>query len=359
MDLLQYIDGIYEAAVVPEKWPDVLGSLSQEVSGDGGVLFTFARKDMSWTTSSGIRDLFLEFLNDGWAAINPRPVRLSAGNHPGFVRDSDVFTAEELANDPVYAFYRRKGIGWAVGTMLDTPSGDSIVFSFERAYSKGPVPTEVVQAFDRIRPHLARGALLAARLGLEQARSMANTLLALGLPGGVLDRRGRLVASNALLDALVPSTMQDRRDRLMLSDPLADRLLEGALSYRGLPGAGSRSIPIAAAIGRPAMIVHLLPIHGVANDVFSVGRSLVVVTPVDRSAVPNAEVIQGLFDLTPAEARVARSIGEARSVEDIAAAQGISRETVRAQLKAVLAKTGLSRQQELVSLLAGRHLPWA
>jgi DNA-binding CsgD family transcriptional regulator len=358
LDLLQHIDGIYEAAVVPEKWPDVLGSMSREVSGDGAVLFTFAREDMSWTTSSDLRETFIEFLRDGWAAINPRPVRLSAANHPGFVRDSDFFTAEELDRDPVYAFYRSRGIGWAVGTMLDTPSGDSMVFSFERAFAKGPVPLEVVHGFDRIRPHLARGAMLAARLGLERARSMADTLLALGLPGGVLDRRGRLVASNALLDALVPTTLQDRRHRLVLSDPLADGLFEAVVSNQAMSVAGGRSVPIAAAIGRTAMIVHLLPIAGVANDVFSVGRLLLVVTPVDRALVPSAEVIQGLFDLTPAEAKVARSIGEARSVEDIAAAQGVSRETVRAQLKAVMAKTGLSRQQELVSLLAGRQLPF-
>lgn len=34
-----------------------------------------------------------------------------------------------------------------------------------------------------------------------------------------------------------------------------------------------------------------------------------------------------------------------------------TRETVRSQLKAVLSKTGRSRQQEVVSLLAGKAFP--
>ena len=68
--------------------------------------------------------------------------------------------------------------------------------------------------------------------------------------------------------------------------------------------------------------------------------------------VPTAEVLQGLFDLTPAEARVARAIAERRTVEAIAGMLGVSRETVRTQLKSVLAKTGMARQADLAALLA-------
>jgi DNA-binding CsgD family transcriptional regulator len=66
-----------------------------------------------------------------------------------------------------------------------------------------------------------------------------------------------------------------------------------------------------------------------------------------------------LFDLTPAEARVARGISEAQTVDTVADALGVSRETVRTQLKAVLAKTGVAKQTELVNLLAGKVLPKA
>jgi DNA-binding CsgD family transcriptional regulator len=351
------IDRIYKAAVVPGQWPDLLDAMSRAVGGDGGVLFTFNRDHVRWTTSANLYDIFVEFVRDGWAAINPRPVRLAAANHAGFVRDSDYFTADEMETDPVYGYYRRKGLGWTTGTMLDTPSGDSIVFSFERAHSKGPVPIDVVQQFDQLRPHLARSALLAARLGLEQAKSMADALLAIGLPGGVLNSHGRLIAGNALLSALAPAIVQDRWSRVVLSDPKSDSLFEAALNGpRDSAEAGSRSIPVAAAIDRPAMIVHLLPIKGVANDLFASAQSLLVISPEDRAVVPTAEILQGLFDLTPAEARVARRIGDAQSVDAIALALGVSRETVRSQLKAVLSKTGLSRQQELISLLAGKIL---
>jgi DNA-binding CsgD family transcriptional regulator len=61
--------------------------------------------------------------------------------------------------------------------------------------------------------------------------------------------------------------------------------------------------------------------------------------------------------LGEAEARVARGIAERQTVEAIADSFGISRETVRAQLRAVRAKTGLARQADLAALLTGLRLP--
>ncbi len=352
-------DRIYEAAIVPELWPGVLSEMSNAVGGAGAVLFTANSAQMGWTTSPDLRDIFAEFVRDGWAAINPRPVRLGAANHAGFVRDNDFFSNEEMDSDPVYGYYRKNGLGWATGTMLDTPSGDSIIFSFERAYDKGPVPMEIVHQFDQLRPHLARSALLTSRLGLDRAKAMAAALQSLGLPGAVLRGGGRVLTVNDALERLMPSLLQDRRERLHLTDIAADALLEEALARRSLAGGpvSVNSIPVAATDEHPPMILHLLPIRGVAHDVFSQATSLLVVTPVDRAIVPTAKVLQGLFDLTPAEARVARGISEAQTVDALALSAGVSVETVRSQLKTVLSKTGLSRQQELINLLAGNMLP--
>ena len=55
--------------------------------------------------------------------------------------------------------------------------------------------------------------------------------------------------------------------------------------------------------------------------------------------------------LTQAEARLAVALCEGLSVEEAAARFGVSLATVRAQLKAVFAKTGTRRQAELVGRL--------
>jgi DNA-binding CsgD family transcriptional regulator len=304
----------------------------------------------------------VEFIRDGWAAINPRPSRLGANPPDGFISDFDYFTQDELDTDPVYDFYRRRGLGWAAGTMFNVPSGDSLIFSFEKAWAKGPVEPKVISFFDRLRPHLGRAAMLAARLGLENARAMTQALGEVGLPAAVLRGPGRLYAANTLFEAHVPGLCYDRRSRLTFSDPTVDRLFANGLELLARATIGSSaqnvcSIPIPARPDKIPMIVHLLPVRRSAQDLFSQASGLVVITPVDRSAVPNAELIAGLFDLTPAEARVARGVAGGLTLDEIGHAGDVSRETVRTQLKAVLAKTGVNRQVELASLLTGLTLP--
>jgi hypothetical protein len=82
----------------------------------------------------------------------------------------------------------------------------------------------------------------------------------------------------------------------LFSDAAIDRLfLAGldAIDRRAASAQGVCSIPIAASAARVPMIVHLLPVCGNAQDIFSAASKLVIITPVDRGAVPNAEVLRG------------------------------------------------------------------
>ncbi len=359
-DKLELIDRIYEAGAAQSSWPDLLQEMSDSFAGAGAVLFTFgAGGSQRWTASPSLQERLEEFLRDGWAEKNQRPQRLADLNHFGFVNDLDCFTLEEIENDPVYRdYYPSRGLGWAAGTMVPVPSGDTLVFSFERAFKLGPFEDHELIALDELRPHLARAALLSSRFDLQRAQAMTSVLEAIGLPAAVLQQGGRLYAANASFQALIPSTIQDRAGGVMFADRTADAMLSDTLQRLEVRDAEgqSRSIPIPATPRDPAMIAHIAPIRGAANDIFARSRALIFLTPVDRTTVPGAEVLQGLFDLTPAEARVARAIAEGKTVDAISLSSGTSRETVRKQLAAVLSKTGLSRQAELVSLLSGKSL---
>jgi len=350
------IDRIYEAGLVPSLWPSLLAELGAAVGGNGGFLFGVRDGYVSAVNSAEYNQTVPMFLNDGWSERDPLLPRAIALNRAGFVTDYDLVSEEEIATNEVYCnFYRKHGIGYRAGTIIPMPSGDSIAIVVPRHQDRGPVPQQVVQVLDGLRPHLARASLAANRLGFEQARAQVDALQALGLPGAVLRAPARLFAANGLFDALIPSMFQDRAQRVTVADVAADALFAEALD--ALASAGGRtvkSIPVAATAAHVPMVLHVIPVRGSARDIFTQAVALLVVTPVDRAVVPTAEVLQGLFDLTPAEARVARGIGQAETIDALADATGVNRETVRSQLKAVLSKTGLSRQQELVSLLAGK-----
>ena len=63
--------------------------------------------------------------------------------------------------------------------------------------------------------------------------------------------------------------------------------------------------------------------------------------------------VDGGARLTAAEAKLAGIIAEGATIDAAAKARGVSRETIRTQLKAIFSKTGTNRQTELVRLLGG------
>ena len=195
--------------------------------------------------------------------------------------------------------------------------------------------------------------------GLERARTAIEAFGLIDLPAAVLGLRGQPLAANGLFKNLMPHITHKRCKRLAFCDAIADALFTEALAQPArVSGPDAvRAIPIRASGEQPPMIVHFMSGRGKARNVFAGASCVLIISLLKPPLVPGAEILQGLFGLTPAEARVARGIAEGQTVEAIAEGFGLSRETVRSQLKAVLGKTGLVRQAELVALLAGVYLP--
>ena len=143
---------------------------------------------------------------------------------------------------------------------------------------------------------------------MERARAAGETLAALGLPALVLDPQGKVLAANFLVERLTKFVLWRVRDRVSLIDRSADQLLREAISAVEAPQGSVRSFPVRHAESGTVMVAHLIPIRLSARDVFLRCAAALVLTPVTAPQVP-VELVQSLFDLTAAEARVVRSFG--------------------------------------------------
>jgi len=354
-----FIDRIYEAAIVPESWPELLESISTPTGSVGGVLFTANLHYQGWTASPTFAPLFQEFLDTGWSERNQRRQRGLERMLRGFFTDLDLFTQEEIDVDPSYDYLRSVGCGRCAALAAPVPSGDVLAFSWERSHKAAPFEPETLDALNRIAPHLQRSALIAGRLGLEKARVAAETMRAIGLPAAVLSQNTRLLVANDLFTPFIPGVVQDRLARVAFADPRADAQFEQILArlrLGTLAAEQAQSLPIAAQEGRRPMVAHVVPIKRRAADVFAAASCMLVITELAAWATPQAALIQGLFDLTPSEARVAQAIAAGAQPADIARQQGVGVDTVRTHMKGVFAKTGTSRQAELALLLTGAVL---
>jgi DNA-binding CsgD family transcriptional regulator len=193
-----------------------------------------------------------------------------------------------------------------------------------------------VEMFD----YLGIAAAIAMGGGLEVARS--NRTFRPYLP-----ESGRLRSEQARSAQSVDGARDGR---------IVTALTRLAASLRG-PAADAlpqHFIPIPAQGEHPPLLMHVIrdDDHLISGPL-AVPTFLVLVTRVVRPAVPKEDVLQKLFAMTGAEARVARSIAAGEKLEEIAVKTGVTVGTVRFHLKGVFAKTGLDRQADLVGLLSG------
>jgi DNA-binding CsgD family transcriptional regulator len=347
------VDRIYEAAFVPEKWTAVLDEISEMTGSVGGALLaTGDRYPPRWAASETIAPALRAYAaGDAWKD-NKRPQQALSSAGSGFSRDIDLWTAEELERYRISDERSPHGLGWQLGSIIPMSSGETVIFTFDRRFDDGPHDVAMRDATDLLRPHLARAGLLAARLGLERAQTMVATLAGIGLPAAVLSGTGHIVTANDLLQNMTSVFQATDHNGLAVADPAAHALLNQAIVEYDRRDAFVRSIPVPATTERGPVVIHLLPVRGAAHDVFSGADILIVATTVSASSTkPSLSVLHGLFDLSPAEARLAAALAAGDPLKAVAAKHGIQFSTARSYLEAIFRKTGTHQQSQLVALL--------
>jgi len=93
------------------------------------------------------------------------------------------------------------------------------------------------------------------------------------------------------------------------------------------------------------------------------GRSLpsiaIFISDPDQASEPPTQIISRLFGLTPTEASLAMLLANGLTLDEASEQLGIKRNTTRTHLRAVFAKTGVTRQTGLVRLILKSAAPFA
>jgi DNA-binding CsgD family transcriptional regulator len=352
------LDKIYEAAFVPEFWPNVLNALSVMSGSESGAVIAFdGVKPVGFCATGSTQAVMQKILATGSWQKSQRIPHFQANPFTGFVSATEYFPASVLEDEESHVELQKRGLGEQLGTIIPMPTGEMIVYIVNRETARGAHDQPAIDAFDGLYPHLARAGLVAARLGLERAHNTVTAFETIGLPAAVLNGRGRVLAANKLLDALPSVFTPVAHGGLAITNGAADVLFQSALGdMQGRPDSGVLSIPVPAQEDRPGLVIHVLPLRRAAHDIFSGGERLVVATQISASQmVPSPSILTGLFDLTPAETRLAIALSSGHSLKKAAELQGITFSTARSYLEQIFRKTGTKQQSQLVALLKSAH----
>jgi len=354
----EIIDRVYEAALVPELWSSVLNDLKTVGDAAGTILFAATDRSTVGLATEGVESVLEAAQSPYWAPRNTRGQLLLTLPQAEFHSDADHFTQDQMGADPLYTdLHWKLGLGYAAATWISPPNGDNLIISIERRRDRGPFEREVINRLTGLRPHIARSAILAARMEFEKIRTANFAFEVSGLPAAAVASDGSVIDCNASFEGLGGQARIGSLNRLQLANKNAQDILQHSLAMVHVRDpnfiTAARSIALPESGEVPASVMHLIPVRRVARDLFSRAAIFVVITALGDRKLPPANVVQGLFDLTSSETKVAMALAENLTVSEAAARYGISRETVRHHLKSIFLKTGLSRQSEVVSAIGG------
>ena len=365
--LSSLIGEIYDAAIEPARWPDVLAQLACFVGGSAAALYSkdAATKSGNVHYDCGASDPHYKRLYfEKYIKIDPTTSGHCFADIDEAVSTAGILPYDEFLDSRFYReWVRPQELVDNVSVALDKSAAGAALFAVFRHQRHGLADEETRRRMQLVAPHVRRAALVGRAIAHKgaEAATLADTVD--GLRAGVflVDGLARIVHANAEGQAMLSqgSVLRSVHGKLLATDTNATRILhdvvatagggDSALGIRGI------AVPLPARDGE-RYVAHVLPLASAARRRAGACYAATAAVFVQKAALETRsapEVVASTFNLTPTELRVLLTIVELSGVAETADALGITRATVKTHLHRLFRKTATARQVELVKLVAG------
>jgi DNA-binding CsgD family transcriptional regulator/PAS domain-containing protein len=369
---------VYEGPLQDKPWRSFLPALrramdAQVVSlvlrppatGDRGVILNCQRSDSDEDDLADPSDWEAMTYQEQFFAIDPF-VNLPPGK---VVTQQELIPDAELLVSDYYLNYLKPiGLFHILGVDTVEPDGMQARLRIARRPDEPAFEDAHKQFCEQLLPHLQRAIQIHARLSrTESERDLyADAVDHLAVATLVLDERGRVLNTNAVAGALLAEDdgMNLTDQRLHLQDRATDSQLQAMVEAAvAAQRAGTTGMVRALRVPRPSglkdygLVLRPVPLAEWAEGQSSPSVAVFISDPAQgegpgfEPSEVSRQLLQELFQLTPAEASLALRLARGLSLAEVSAQQNISQHTARAQLKSIFSKTGVTRQAELVRLV--------
>ncbi|WP_116365175.1 helix-turn-helix transcriptional regulator [Parahaliea mediterranea] len=274
----------------------------------------------------------------------------------------DMLDAQELEHSDYYRHYLQPvNLFHILGIDTAEPGGMVARLRFSRRRQDGAFDRQDRALLERIAPHLQRALHIHARLSRTTSERdlYAGAVNQLAVATIILDETGRVLNTNALAKALLEERngLLEKDQHLQVGSRELNRRLQEALTtviraqQRG-EASVVRALRVARSDGHAdlGLVIRPIPSSEWGEGQASPCAAVFISDPELRESA-SQNTLGELFGLTPAEANLAILLSRGLSLAEVSEAQNVSQHTARAQLKSIFAKTGVSRQAELVRLV--------
>jgi DNA-binding CsgD family transcriptional regulator len=243
--------------------------------------------------------------------------------------------------------------------LMRSPTRMSML-GFGRHETVGVFGDREIQIMRLLLPHVRRAVTISNVLdvqAIEKAR-MAETLDALKLGVVLANEDSRILHANRAAEAMMRDggAIRDRGGVLRAEGGAASLEVRSAIKHAASNESGIGKTGLAVRLTKEdetPVVAHVLPLAGgeVRTRLDPAAVAAVFINPIVDDAA-SAQAVAATYGLTPAEKRVLTRMLTGSTVAEAAADLGVAPTTARTHLDSIFAKTGVSRQSELIRLAA-------
>jgi len=364
------IGEIYDAALDPALWPQVLPKSAQFVGGRAASLFSkdAASKSGDVAYDCGIDPYYRQLYFDKYIKLDPLTIGHFFAEVEQPVAVADIMSYDEFLETRAYQEWGRpQGLVDVLNVALDKTATSAAMYCVFRHARDGRVDEQMRRRMRLIVPHLRRAVLIGKVIDLKtaEADSLADSVDGISAAMFLVDASTRIVYANASGHAMLAqgSVLRAVGGKLLTKDASAEQALNEvcAMAERGDAAVGAKGIAIPlTAIEGTRYVAHVLPLTSGARRRAGATYAAAAAVFVHKAALDTPspqEVIAKLYKLTPTELRVLLAIMQVGGVSEVAETLGIAESTVRTHLLRLFAKTGAKRQSDLIKLVASYTSP--
>lgn len=360
------IESIYDAALEPARWDDVVLNLNAFVGGRACGLFSKNPISKFGVTHyyHGADPHFIQLYSDTHSQFDPLTTLPPMGK---VVSIPDLVRYDEYRSGPFYQeWLKPQGCVDAANVVLDNSVPDLPILLTVLS-GKRMVDSEMRRRLDLIVPHARRALAINQTIERKQAAAARFSDVLNGLSAGVflVDSDCRILHANqsgqGLLDA--QDSLRAAGGVLAISGVLGNQALRKAVAEVAAQGAVAKpcALQFSDREGQ-RFIAHIAPLVLVARRDDIRERKATVAIFVQRAELrvgPYDDLIARTFQLTPTELRVLLTLVKVGGVPETAKSLRIAETTIKTHLSRIFSKTGTNRQTDLVKLVAGFSNPLA
>lgn len=360
-ELEKAMDGLLEAALVPETWGATLEAISRATGSIGVQIMPVRGKfPTGFLTTPNLLETFDVYFGEEWYKRDFRERGIPIAMTRGSVLDHDIAGEDEFSRHEFYnEFLGRFGLRYSA--MVAFTAGETLLsINLQRGINDSPFDREEERVLLKMQSKLTAAAEIIRALQGTKIDSMSEAFELSATACMFFDRSGRITRLNGraekLLDADIRLVERELTTRSQEESNLLRRHIRAVLSESSFIDPAVSSPVLFSRPGKAPLVLRAQRLKGLPADIFAHSVGVVIVSDLSERTSPDGDLLRRLFSLTPQEAAIARLLMEGLSPREIAERSALSYETARGYVKRVLAKTGTQRQSQLISLLSGLRL---